>query len=86
MTNGLPEAQWFKSSYSGPANECVEVAWLDENRVGVRDSKSSDGSALIFGSHAWSAFTTDVRTGQLDVLSARRVRTAPGSTCRVEVE
>jgi hypothetical protein len=60
VTSGLPEAQWFKSSHSGPANECVEVAWLDDGQVGVRDSKCPDGPALVFDARAWSAFVTSV--------------------------
>ncbi|WP_280508482.1 DUF397 domain-containing protein [Nocardia flavorosea] len=63
MNYELPGAQWFKSSYSGPANECVEVAWLGDANVGVRDSKHAVGPALVFDSTDWAAFTTWLRTG-----------------------
>ncbi|WP_328391464.1 DUF397 domain-containing protein [Nocardia sp. NBC_00416] len=63
MTNDLPGAQWFKSSHSGPANECVEVAWLDEASVGVRDSKDTTSPALIFSKDAWSLFMSVLRRG-----------------------
>ncbi|WP_348537338.1 DUF397 domain-containing protein [Nocardia carnea] len=63
----LSGAQWFKSSYSGGGGDCVEVAWLEQGYVGVRDSKGPSGSALIFDPGEWSAFTTGLRTGGFGV-------------------
>ncbi|WP_419150612.1 DUF397 domain-containing protein [Nocardia vinacea] len=40
MPINLTNAQWFKSSRSGSADECVEVAWLEAGHVGVRHSKT----------------------------------------------
>ncbi|MEV2218889.1 DUF397 domain-containing protein, partial [Nocardia vinacea] len=31
----MTAAQWFKSSRNGPANDCVELAWLESGHVGV---------------------------------------------------
>ncbi|NUS91919.1 MAG: DUF397 domain-containing protein [Nocardia sp.] len=59
-------AEWFKSSHSGRTGECVEVSWLGKEQVGVRDSKTPDGPALVFGPEAWSAFTDGLRRGELD--------------------
>ncbi|WP_280421878.1 DUF397 domain-containing protein [Nocardia carnea] len=64
MTNDLSNAQWFKSSYSGAGGDCVEVAWLKPDHIGVRDSKDPAGPALIFHPMEWSAFTTLLRTGR----------------------
>ncbi|WP_458687779.1 DUF397 domain-containing protein [Nocardia tengchongensis] len=50
------EAKWFKSTYSEGGSQCVEVAWLDGGRVGVRDSKNPTGPALLFTPGAWDAF------------------------------
>lgn len=61
MNYELPMTNWIKSSYSGPANECVEVAWLDDANVGVRDSKNPAGPVLAFSRAEWAAFTTGVR-------------------------
>ncbi|SUA41982.1 DUF397 domain-containing protein [Nocardia africana] len=44
----LAGARWFKSSRSGGSKNCVEVAFLDDSLVGVRDSKNIAGPALIF--------------------------------------
>lgn len=61
MTMDPAEAQWWKSSYSGGAGDCIEVAWLEQGRVGVRDSKNPTGPALIFTGAEWSAFTVGLR-------------------------
>ncbi|MFI5776352.1 DUF397 domain-containing protein [Nocardia sp. NPDC051570] len=62
MNEDLTDAGWFKSSYSASKDSCVEIAFLDHDLVGVRDSKNPTGPALVFASHEWAAFTDDVRT------------------------
>lgn len=58
---------WRTSSYTGANNNCVEIARLDEATCGVRDSKLGASSpVLTFGSAAWSAFLTTLKSGQLD--------------------
>ncbi|MET9030227.1 DUF397 domain-containing protein [Nocardia sp. NPDC004168] len=57
MIIDLSGAKWFKSAHSGEADACVEVAWLEAGRVGVRDSKSPTGPALIFAPGQWDSFT-----------------------------
>ncbi|MFF3201743.1 DUF397 domain-containing protein [Streptomyces sp. NPDC002962] len=52
----VPEAAWFKSSYStGNGGECLEVA-AASHTVLVRDSKQVDGSVLAVGVDAWAGF------------------------------
>ncbi|MEV4128530.1 DUF397 domain-containing protein [Nocardia sp. NPDC049707] len=63
MNVDLSAAQWFKSSRSGGTKECVEVAFLDNGIVGVRDSKSPTGPALAFSPTEWDAFTTGIQSG-----------------------
>ncbi|MBF6065919.1 DUF397 domain-containing protein [Nocardia terpenica] len=46
MIADLSGAHWFESSHSGDGNECVEIAWLRTNRVGVRDSKGASENKL----------------------------------------
>ncbi|MEU4313034.1 DUF397 domain-containing protein [Nocardia sp. NPDC024068] len=62
MTEERSGPQWFKSSHSGPANECVEVAWVGAAQVGVRDSKNPAGPSLLFTQREWAAFTRSVRS------------------------
>ncbi|TLF74867.1 DUF397 domain-containing protein [Nocardia cyriacigeorgica] len=61
MTPGLSGARWFKSSRSSMGKECVEVAHLTHNHVGVRDSKNPTGPALIFTPTAWDSFTSTLQ-------------------------
>lgn len=60
----LSRARWFKSTRSSAAKDCVEVAFLSSDLIGVRDSKNPDGPALVFGAGAWDAFTAAVADGK----------------------
>jgi len=61
-TPELSTAIWRKSSYSeGGANDCVEVADGYPGLVPVRDSKTSDGPAVVFGVASWVSFVSGVR-------------------------
>jgi hypothetical protein len=65
----LVGARWRKSSYSNTEAECVEVAFLDGGRVGVRDSKDRGaGPALVFTPAEWSAFVRGVTDGEFEHL------------------
>ncbi|WP_433197803.1 DUF397 domain-containing protein [Nocardia sp. CA-107356] len=44
----------------------MEVAHLDGELVGVRDSKNPTGAALVFTSGQWDAFTAGVNDGEFD--------------------
>ncbi|WP_280269343.1 DUF397 domain-containing protein [Nocardia wallacei] len=61
----LSGALWFKSSYSGGGQECVEVAFVN-NVVGVRDSKNPNGPSLTFTPNEWDAFTTSIRNNEFN--------------------
>ncbi|MGW0701745.1 DUF397 domain-containing protein [Streptomyces sp. NPDC002867] len=52
----VPEAAWFKSSYStGSGGECVEVAACP-GTIHVRDSKVTAGPTLRVAAEGWAAF------------------------------
>ena len=58
-------AHWFTSSYSsGNGNGCVEVAFLPDGTVGVRDTKDRTRPALTVSPAAWTTFLTAARTGR----------------------
>ena len=61
---GASQAAWRKSTYSGGATNCVEVADNVTAAVAVRDSKNPEGSALTFTPGAWDAFTGAVKNGE----------------------
>ncbi|MGW0047687.1 DUF397 domain-containing protein [Nocardia cyriacigeorgica] len=56
---------WFKSSHSSGQTDCVEVAWLEDGHVGVRDSKNPKGPALTIAPSQWDAFAGALRAGDL---------------------
>ena len=70
MRNARPNlsaAQWRRSSYSNAdGGNCVEVADGHPGLVPVRDSKNPHHPALIFGTHAWSAFIADLKRPRTD--------------------
>jgi len=46
-------ALWRRSSHSGDANNCVEVA-LSREAVAVRDSKNPQNPPLLLGGDVWA--------------------------------
>ena len=59
---------WIKSSLSFSNGNCVEVASLPADEIGVRDSKDPDGPVLRFTSDEWHAFLGGARNGEFDNL------------------
>jgi hypothetical protein len=59
-------ANWFKSSYSDGASNCVEVAFADDGAVGLRDSKHREGPVLEFNRGEWAAFIAGVQSGEFE--------------------
>ncbi len=58
-------AQWRKSTYSAYNGNCVEVADLGADRIGVRDSKAGAGSPVLqFSPADWTAFLVSVKDGR----------------------
>ncbi|MGP4051590.1 DUF397 domain-containing protein [Streptomyces sp. 2A115] len=58
IETAVPEAAWFKSSYStGDGGECVEVAMTPRGML-IRDSKRVAGPVLAVGAEAWAGFVT----------------------------
>ena len=56
---------WRKSTRSGAAGHCVEVADVPA-AVLVRDSKDAAGPVLSFGAPGWNGFIAGIRAGEFD--------------------
>lgn len=59
------EVTWRKSTRSGAAGNCVEIAETPV-AVLVRDSKDADGPVLAFAERGWQGFVDGVRDGEFD--------------------
>jgi hypothetical protein len=73
VRNGMPAteltevtgARWAKSSRSGPTGgNCVEVAFLADGTVAVRNSRHPGGPALVFSAQEWDAFVGGAKDGE----------------------
>jgi hypothetical protein len=65
ISSDLHGAEWRKSRYSNGQGDCVEVAFLPDGRVALRDSKDAgSGPALLFTPREWAAFTAGVTDGE----------------------
>jgi hypothetical protein len=53
-------ADWYKSSYSGGDNACVEVG-VTAAGPAVRDSKQPTGATLTFGSESFASFIASLK-------------------------
>jgi hypothetical protein len=58
--------EWMKSSLSYANGNCVEVAGLPGNQIGVRNSRDTGGAVLRFTPDEWHAFLGGVRNGEFD--------------------
>jgi Domain of unknown function (DUF397) len=56
---------WRKSTRSGAAGHCVEVADVP-TAVLVRDSKDVSGPVLAFGRPDWAGFIAGIQAGEFD--------------------
>jgi hypothetical protein len=68
VTTDLSNAKWFKSTKSGAAGHCVEVASLDGGQVAVRNSNDLSMAPLVYTADEWTAFIAGVQDGEFDNL------------------
>jgi Domain of unknown function (DUF397) len=64
----MSDMRWRKSSLSMSNGNCVEVAHLAGDQIGVRDSKDKAGPVLRFTPEEWTAFLGGIRNGEFDRL------------------
>ena len=57
---------WVKSSLSFSNGNCVEVASLPGNTIGLRNSRDPEGPVLRFTPDEWDAFLGGARKGEFD--------------------
>lgn len=61
----LTQANWRKSTFSGGnGNSCVEMAFVADDCVALRDTKNRALPAHRYATTEWRAFLTAVRAGE----------------------
>lgn len=61
----LSDARWRTSSFSGNSGgSCVEVAFLPDGFVGLRDTKDRTRAPQCYSADQWAAFISAVRAEQ----------------------
>ncbi|WP_440105889.1 DUF397 domain-containing protein [Streptosporangium sp. H16] len=66
----LRDARWHTSSLSSGGTNCVQIAFLDQGIVALRDSKNPEKAPHLFTDAEYDAFTGGIERGEL-----RRPRT-----------
>ncbi|WP_030592971.1 DUF397 domain-containing protein (plasmid) [Streptomyces clavifer] len=61
----LRDAQWQTSSESSGGTNCVQVAFLDQGVVALRDSKNPDKAPHLFTDSEYDAFVGGIVRGEL---------------------
>ena len=69
-TRTAADSAWTKSSLSHANGNCLQIADIDGNQVGMRDSKNVTGPVLAIPPEEWRAFLGGVRNGEFDKFSA----------------
>ena len=59
----MADMAWRKSSRSGSATKCVEVAQAPDE-IAVRDSKDPEGGQLRVGASEWGSFLRGLKSGR----------------------
>ena len=63
--SALVDATWIRSRHSGPTGgNCVEVAFLADGEIAMRNSRHPQGPALIFTRSEWDAFLGGATDGE----------------------
>jgi Domain of unknown function (DUF397) len=58
--------RYRKSSFSG-AGSCLEVILIDDDTIGVRDSKDLAKPPHLFTRKEWTEFLAGVKSGEFDL-------------------
>ncbi|MEV6357998.1 DUF397 domain-containing protein [Streptomyces hydrogenans] len=55
---------WFKSEASSAQGGCLEVAFLDDGRVALRDNEDLANPPFVVSRHVWTCFLDGANNGE----------------------
>jgi hypothetical protein len=64
----LDGAGWVKSSLSSGSGGCLEVAFLPDGKVALRDNEDLDNPPFVVTRHVWECFVGGAKQGEFDQL------------------
>jgi Domain of unknown function (DUF397) len=64
--DSLLNLNWFKSSFSAHNGGCVEVAYMQNGGVALRDDKNPSKPPFQFNREEWVAFIAGAKAGEFD--------------------
>jgi hypothetical protein len=67
VVTDLSRAHWRKSTASMGTGNCLEVTFLENGEVAIRDSKHQAGPVLEPQPAEWQAFIAGVKVGEFDI-------------------
>ncbi|MEU6720410.1 DUF397 domain-containing protein [Nonomuraea sp. NPDC046802] len=67
LASELEAAPWRKASYSGAnGGDCIEVAPLSGDRIGIRDTERPDLAPWVVRGGVFRAFVAGAKDGEFD--------------------
>jgi hypothetical protein len=65
--NYFSDANWFKSSASSAGGGCLEVAFLPDGRVALRDNEDLTNPPFVVSRHVWGCMIDGAKCGEFDL-------------------
>jgi hypothetical protein len=62
----LDGARWFKSTASSANGGCLEVAFLTDGKVAIRDSEDLANPPFVISRHVWACWLDGAKKGEFD--------------------
>ncbi|GAB2893812.1 DUF397 domain-containing protein [Streptomyces mayteni] len=66
MSGDMNSLSWFKSSASSANGGCLEVAFLSDGRVAIRDNEDPTNPPFLVTRHVWECFITGATQGEFN--------------------
>ncbi|MDW8804364.1 DUF397 domain-containing protein [Streptomyces scabiei] len=62
----LPDLDWFKATASSGTGGCLEVAFMPDGRVALRDNEDLANPPFVVTEHVWRCFIDGAGNGEFN--------------------